>query len=62
MHGILEYTQAEHYHSRPRARARVRGRARPRGRVGVRDRSRPSARAGVLLPFSLPSPFPPFPS
>ena len=23
MHGILEYTQAEHYHSKPRARARV---------------------------------------
>ena len=28
MHGILEYTQAEHYHSSPRAGAGARGRVR----------------------------------
>ena len=43
MHGILEYTQAEHYHSKPRARTRV----------GVRDRVRVGVRPHNVMSLSL---------
>ena len=59
MHRILEYIQAKHYLSIPKAwvRARARARARARVRVGVRVRPR----AGVDAAHVLPPLFPLFP-